>query len=201
MVYGSAIFLCEWLVIVLVATMIGAFILKVSCALCNLLVGAGANSYSPPTPSVSPSIPQTGITTEPRALLVLEDAETPCPRIEIPSWVPKPSFEWAMCIVFAAALVNLVAYFLLDRVLRLAGMATGLNALRSLPMQLIFCPLSFLLHSGMYTAMLPTSFGKGLLIFLIYLMLNALVVAVLFVIGFMIGLAFGLGALRFGLWS
>ena len=198
MVHGSAVFLFELLVVVLIGTMIGAFILKTSCALYNLLAGTFAKSPSLSRPRASDSVPETRITSQPGTAPTLADDWAYRQKVETPLSVPKPSFEWAMCIVFVVALVNALVYFLALRIFRLAGMAAGLGALRSWPIDLILCPLSFFIHSGISAAMLPTSFGKGMLISLIYLFLGALVAVVLYFVLVLVVLIFGPEVLQFG---
>jgi hypothetical protein len=179
MVKGSAIFLGELLAFVLTWTLIGGVILKVSCILYNLLAAASSMSSEPmgsPTPESEP------------------DTRT---NRQSPS-VPKPSIEWAMCIVFVAVLVNMLAGFIVNRVLHLAGLATGLNALRSIPIDFVFFLLGTLIHGGINAAMLPTSFRKGLMIALIQVFLSALIIAVLVIVLVLIALVFALDFSQFG---
>jgi hypothetical protein len=189
MVHGAAVDLCLLLVAALIGTMLGAFILKASCALYNLLAGALAASSGPPTPRASERPPETRITNEPDPTLALKDDWTPRPDPETPLSVPWPSFEWAMCIVFVAALVNILAGFVTGRIMRLAGPLTGFSTLRSMPIYLVLVPLGTLMQGGIIAAMLPTRFGKGLLIALIDLFLGALIAVVLYLGLILVGLS------------
>jgi hypothetical protein len=76
-----------------------------------------------------------------------------------PSSVPEPEFGKAMAITFLTALVNAVPGF----------------ALPSLP-------VSLLVMAGMNSALLPTTFARGLLVALCYLLVGLFVVVVLAVL-------------------
>ena len=76
-----------------------------------------------------------------------------------PSSVPKPLFGKAMGITFVTALVNLVAGF-----------------------ELLSLPVSLLVMAGMNSALLPTTFARGFLVALCYLLVGLFVVVVLAVI-------------------
>ena len=117
MINGSAVLLGELLVGVLIGTLIGAVILKVFCALYNVLASTSAKSSSPPTLRAAGSEPETKNKSEAVCVLpptndrVVSDLPPTSDwsdheSIEKPSGVPKPSFEWSMCIVFATALVE-----------------------------------------------------------------------------------------------
>ncbi len=179
MMKGSAIFLAECVALVLTWTLIGGGILKISCILYNLLAAASSKSSEPLSPPTSESEPETRT-----------NSKSPS--------VPKPSIEWAMCIVFVAVLVNMLAGFIVNRVLRLAGLATGLSALRSIPNDFVFFLLGVLIHSGINAAMLPASFRKGLMIALIQVFLGTLIIVVLVIVVVLIALVFALDFSQFG---
>ena len=156
----------ELLALALAVTLIGGVILKVSCILYNLLACVLSMSFEPPN-SYKPESKPVTVT-----------------NINPPS-VPRPSIEQAMCIVFVAALLSMMAEFIAIRLFRFAGFATGISALRSLPLDLLFFVLAILIHSHINAVMLPTTFGKGLLVALIHVPLSVLVLAVFaFAVGF-----------------
>lgn len=129
MVNGSAVFLCELLVGVFIGTLIGAVILKASCALYNMLVGASGT-------------PAGGMAAEPDSALAANDDWANYQRITSSAGVPKPRIEWAMGIVFFAALVNAGASFIILRIFRTAGQAAGHGVRGTLPIYfLVFIPL------------------------------------------------------------
>jgi hypothetical protein len=76
-----------------------------------------------------------------------------------PSSVPEPLLGKAMGITFVTALVNAVAGF-----------------------ELLSLPVSLLVMAGMNSALLPTTFGRGLLVALCYLLVGLFVVVVLAVL-------------------
>lgn len=193
MIHGAAVDLFLLLVYALIGTLIGAVILKASCALFNLFAGALGEASSPPMPQEAVAKHETGIQVEPAPILMPDD-DARNANLESKPGVPKPSFEWAMGIAFVSALVSAVLYFLLFRILRLVGQAPGLDALKSMPFYLVFSPLSFLLHGATIAAMLPTRFGKGLLIAALYLFFSLLIAAA--VVG-SIALVFGLKTIKF----
>ncbi|HEY7157605.1 MAG TPA: hypothetical protein VH575_26855 [Gemmataceae bacterium] len=104
------------------------------------------------------------------------------------SGVPKPTFERALCIIFFAAFINAVMCFIVLRFLRLTGQVAGTAALRTVPFWLLSYPLGILVLSGINAALLPTRFGKGLLIALIFSFLSLLLAVVV-----LIALVFGSG--------
>lgn len=194
MVHGAAVDMFVLLAGTLVGTLIGAVLLKTSCALFNMLAGAWGELASRPMPQEAAKKHEMGIQVAPASTLT-PNGDASDANLETVPGVPKPSFEWAMGIAFVSALVNAVAGFLLYRILRLAGQAPGLDALKSMPFYLVFSPLSFLVHSATIAAMLPTRLGKGLLIAAIYLFFTLLIAAA--VVG-SIALVFGLKTARFG---
>ena len=95
--------------------------------------------------------------------------------------VPEPDFGKAMLMAFVAAIVNGVVGFGIGIVF-----GTALAAANAPPMQVqlivqaISLPISLLVLAGTITLLLPTSFGRALLISLLYL---AIGIAVAIVIG------------------
>lgn len=211
MVNIFALHFLELVVVFIVGMLIEGAILQASCALFNLL--AGASGLLPPSPvprettvdQVSTSAPAVeSIATSPgsanpnleQAIQTPEDVEADAERIMVLPGVPRLSLDRAMRVVFVAALLNIAASFIVLRVLRLAGLAAGANALRSLPFDLVVIPLSLLVLSCLTTVMLPTSFGKGLLVTLIFLFLS-LVLAVILFGCVVIAMAFGMSIPQF----
>jgi hypothetical protein len=83
--------------------------------------------------------------------------------------------------------------FSVFRVLRLAGQIAGHGVSWSLPNFFVSFPLGFLVPGVLSAAMLPTSYGKGMLVSLIYRFLIFLFTAVILIV-----LVFGLPIARFG---
>ncbi|MHB1426427.1 MAG: hypothetical protein ACYC3I_24970 [Gemmataceae bacterium] len=187
MLHGSAVEFCLLMVEVIFLTLIGGGLLRASCALFNLL--AGSTGHPDSHPRVGESATDAALVPKSEGTKFENSAFTTVPlgkharragkhRVDEESsaallGVPKPSYEWAMCIFFVVILVNVLCCFILSRISRLTGQATGLSALRSVPILLVCSPLFILKQAGMNAIMLPTSFGKGLLIALILLLLRA----------------------------
>lgn len=198
MLKGSALDFLLVIGYIVVGAAMGAVFLKAACAIFNLLAGGSVGPPGRPVRRAAARESSTEITTTPLQKQ-LPAAEEDLPNSEsittaLPG-VPKPSFEQAMAIVFIVALGNLVMIFILDRLSHLAGQVRGAGALLSIPILFLYCPLAFLIHSGTIKVMLPTTFGKGLLIALLYTFLVGLVLAAAFVV---IVLTLGLSALRLG---
>ena len=204
MVHGAAVDF--WVILggILIGALIGAVFLKTSCAFYNMLAGSlgklETETKSELAPVLTPDADRTddessAITKTPlrKRALAADDDWAKYESIATLPDVPKPSFERAMGIVFVAALGNALAGFILLRILRLAGQPAGIGALVSMPINLIYDLLNFLILSGTIKAMLPTSFGKGLLVALLFQLLIAAVLVVVFAL---IVLIFGLSALR-----
>ncbi len=184
MVNSFAVLFCEVIIGVLIGTLIGAFILKISCAVYNFLAGV---SHKPPgLPAV---VAQSGDAPDtPNPAVGTDEAWAEYDRIAMSPGVPIPRFEWAMRIVFFAALVNTTGSFIVLRVVRLAWQASVRRPIGNLPIFLVASPLGMLVLGGICAAMLPTSFRKGLLVSLLYHLFVALLAAA--AVG--IALAFGL---------
>lgn len=195
MVNIFALHFLELIVVFILGMLIQGAILQASCALFNLLAGASASP--PPAPigseaaiepvdesaptaesisagpgSANPSLEQ--------AIPTPQDVEADAERIMVLPGVPRLSLDRAMRVVFVTTLVNIGVSFIILRVLRLAGLAAGANAPRSPSLYLLSSPLHILVLSCMNALMLPTSFGKGLLIGLIFLFFSLLLAAILF---------------------
>ena len=99
-----------------------------------------------------------------------------------PTSVPEPTFGKAMGITFVTVLVNAVAGFAIGFVFAAAHwhrQRISRGRADSLIPQLISFPVSLLVMSAMLSAMLPTSFGRAVLVTLCYALIAVLVVGVL----------------------
>ncbi|HTU16758.1 MAG TPA: hypothetical protein VMG10_01745 [Gemmataceae bacterium] len=172
---------------ILIAIFISAFFLRLSCILYNLLAGA------PDTPS-GPTLggePETDVIGHPEAMA--DDWAGYEKSMKLPG-VPTPTLERAMRIIFFAALVNTTGSFIILRVVRLIGLVAAQGSVRSLSILLFSTPLGILVLGGMIAAMLPTTFGKGVLVSLMYHILVAMLgLAVLFAM-----MVFGISLSLFG---
>ena len=84
---------------------------------------------------------------------------------QAPGAISEPSFGTAMLIVFVATLLNGLISLSLGGVVSAAGANPQFG-------QLIGLPVSLLVLAGMTSAMLPTTFGKGLLVAVLYLVIG-----------------------------
>jgi hypothetical protein len=104
-----------------------------------------------------------------------------------PSSVPEPEFGKAMGITFVTSLVQMVVGFFIGLVTAAGAAAArergqGVDVLA----QLISFPVSLLIMAGMLCAMLPTTFGRAILVTLCYMLVVLLVVGVLVGIVFLV---------------
>lgn len=102
-----------------------------------------------------------------------------------PGAVPEPSFGKAMGIAFVTALVNAMVGFVL-------GLVGGAAALHPLVVQAISFPVALLVMAGMAAAMLPTTFGKGLLVALLTLVVWVIVAVVIAIVVMIVLVPLGL---------
>ena len=102
---------------------------------------------------------------------------------ESPSSVPEPSMGKAIGITFVTTLVNWGVGFLIGLAVGTAGVFAGADQ-RSITVvaQLLSLPISILVMAGMNAALLPTTFTRGLLVALCYLLVVVFVVVVLFLV-------------------
>lgn len=129
--------ICGMLIVVPIAALLGAVILRAACAIFNNLAG-------------------------------------------LHNSVPQPGFGKALGICAATMVVNYAVSFLIAAVF---GVAAAANGKGPTPIAgLISLPAGFLVMSGMLTAMLPTSFGKSLLLTLIVNIIIVLIGVVFFVV-------------------
>lgn len=90
-----------------------------------------------------------------------------------PGSVPGPGFGKAILVVLVTGIVQVVAAFVLGSILAGRGLAM---------INLISLPLSFLVSAGMISALLPTSFVKGLGVAVCEYIMMIVVFAIVFVI-------------------
>lgn len=112
--------------------------------------------------------------------------------------VEEPGIGKGMGILFVALLVQGVAVFALGKVLGVGGgigNGPGFAADRNAQMMtnLIGLPLQLLVMAGLLTAMLPTTFGRAILITLLYTVIAVLIFIVIGLLIFVLMLAGGFG--------
>jgi hypothetical protein len=103
------------------------------------------------------------------------------------SSVPEPAFGKAMGITFVTALVPMVG-FLIGFVIGGGAAAAGARGQGvDVVAQLISFPVGLLVMAGMLSLMLPTTFGRAILVTLCYMLVVLL--GVLLVVGVLVGIA------------
>lgn len=106
-----------------------------------------------------------------------------------PSGVPEPDFGKAMLIVFVTALVNVGVGLLIGFVFGFGAAAGRMNQQSAgLIAQLVSLPVGLLVQAGMLTAMLPTTFGRGILVALLNMVIVIIIVVIIVVL---VALLFG----------
>jgi len=96
-----------------------------------------------------------------------------------PRSVPEPSMSKAMAIMFVVALINEVLAFFIALAIAAIGRASGTYQQNTALMAHLFAlPISLLVMSGFLSGMLPTSFGRAFIITLLYLLIVAVVLAI-----------------------
>ncbi len=127
--------------------------------------------------------------------IVLRAAVTGFNKMSSPdNAVPEPSFMKAMGIAAASTIVSYMVNFAIGFLGAGAMIAGGANPMQAqIIIILISLPAGFLVVAGMLTAMLPASFGKSMIITLLYYLI-AIAIAVFFaVVVFAVGAAIGIG--------
>jgi hypothetical protein len=100
-----------------------------------------------------------------------------------PSSVPEPRLGKAMGIIFVTALVNAVVAFAIGLLVVPGSTTAGANtSSAAIAAQLLPLPVSLLVMASMNAAWLPTTFARGLLVALCYLLVVLFVVVVLLAI-------------------
>jgi hypothetical protein len=100
-----------------------------------------------------------------------------------PRSVPEPPFGDAVRITFVTTLVRAVVVFLIGYLVVLAGAAAGSGERGpTLAAQLLSLPIDIFVMASMNAALLPTTFTRGLLVALCWLLVLLFVVVVLAVI-------------------
>lgn len=100
-----------------------------------------------------------------------------------PESVPEPLLGKAMGITFVTTLVNAIAGFVIGLLVGTGAAAAGASERGpAIVAQLLSLPVSLLVMAGMNSALLPTTFGRGFLVALCYLLVVFFVVVILAVI-------------------
>ncbi len=98
--------------------------------------------------------------------------------------VPEPPLKKAMGVIFATSLAQIVAGYVINVVV--GGDKGGIVF-----EPLVFIPVGFLIMAHMLSVRLPTSFGRGLLVTLCYMLVELVVVAVFVGVAILVpGIAF-----------
>lgn len=101
--------------------------------------------------------------------------------------VPEPSFGKAIGITFVTTLVNFVAGFMIGLVIGGAAAVGGADPQAGgIVAQLVSLPVGFLVMAGMLTLMLPTTFGRALLVALCHFLIVIVIVVV--IVGIVVGI-------------
>jgi hypothetical protein len=190
------VMVCVMAFALLIGTAVGAVILRAACALFNKMVGdTGRPARRRPremeeSERFGERAGGTGIVTEEDAEAgrtpALEDrGEFSSPLVTRPG-VVEPEMGKAMGIVFLTYLVNIVVSFAVGFCLGAGAGAAGAGKAQvqgvSLLANLIALPISLLVLAGMISALLPTTFGKALLISLLYVLIGLVIVVIVAVI-------------------
>jgi hypothetical protein len=158
MVNHLTVLFCGLVIAIFIGALVGAVVVQLSCALYNLLVGARGRLVGPAAARELEHAPKSD-----------EDWARYERQVMLPG-VPRPGFDRAVLIVLIATLVNAPGTFIIFRLLRLAGLATGYSvrgAMLSPVPPAIALPMGILVLAGINAAMLPTTFRKGLLVSLL----------------------------------
>ena len=108
-----------------------------------------------------------------------------------PTSVPEPSFGQAMGIIFVAWLVNLAVGFVLGMIFAGGAAAVGADRTQLMIAQVISIPIGFFVLAGMVTVMLPTTFGRAVLVSLLYLLVAVVVGLIIGIVVAMVLFAMG----------
>lgn len=184
MVNDLAAQFCLVIVGILIAVLIGSFILKWSCVLFDFFAGVKGQPVGPTAPVIKP----------PAELTSKEGGDDEESADEIVAALPGvriPTFEWAMRMIFFATLVNTSGSFIIFQFVRLVGVTAGRGVLTNLSIFLISSPCGILVLAGICAAMLPTHFGKGLLVSLLFHFLVVLLAAAVAAVVYLLALSFG----------
>jgi hypothetical protein len=108
--------------------------------------------------------------------------------------VPEPGFGKALGIVVLNAIASAAAGFPVGMIVGLWGQASGIDEKTTQAVAgLISLPIGFLVMGGLLTLMLPTSFGRALLVTLLQYVVIFLIALVIGIIAAAVLLALGIG--------
>jgi len=149
--------------ILLLILVVGTICLRAACWFYNLMAGSSAG---PPAAGPPAAVP---------------DQYTTPAMLAGPGGVPSPGFGKALGITAITVLVQIVVSFVLA-VVAIRGEMTPAT------INLISLPVSFLVAASMIRFLLPTTFGRALLVAIIqFITLIVCIVLALFVLGGVIG--------------
>ena len=165
--------------ILLLILVVGAILLRAACWFYNLMAGGSASPpaggppgvVGPPPPAAAP--PGTVSPPAPAMMPVATGN---------PSGVPSPGFGKALGITAITVLVQIVVSVLLA-VVAISGEMTAPT------INLISLPVSFIVAASMICVLLPTTFGRALLVAIIqFIALIVCIFLALFVLGGVVGI-------------
>jgi hypothetical protein len=108
--------------------------------------------------------------------------------------VPEPSFGKALGITVVSMIANMAVGFMVGIVIGGGGAAAGANPQHvQIISTLVSLPVGFLVMSGMLTLMLPTSFGRGMLVALLQYAISFAIAIAIGLIVFLVVLLLGVG--------
>ena len=113
-----------------------------------------------------------------------------------PNSVPVPEFERAALITCVTAALQVVVRFMIGRMIGAGAVVLGVGGKKAdVVTLLISLPVSFLIMVLMLTALLPTTFGRALLVTMCYVLLVIIAIALgLAIASVVFGFELGLGA-------
>ncbi len=108
--------------------------------------------------------------------------------------VPEPGFGKALGITLVTMIVNVVVGFMVGLITGGGAAAAGVGAQGAQVISaLISLPVGFFVMAGMLTAMLPTSFGRALLVTLVQYAISIAIAIAIGLVVFVVVLALGIG--------
>jgi hypothetical protein len=170
--------LCQFIL----GSLFGAVILRAACSWYNWMVG---RKRTQPIAALSQTVPEQfpAADDNPYAASVVQPQAGDDPTVG----VPEPSFGQAWLISFVTILVNAIVGFIVGLAVGAGVEAAGADgASLGKVALLVSIPVSFLVFAGMLTAMLPTSFGRALIVTLLYLAVSLLIAVVIGGIAFIV---------------
>ncbi len=185
-------------------------VVAVQCLACWIFNKLAELLFPPPRPSIGWPRPerkkrgahhvQEG--TDPKGRVAVAEAVQPETRSPADAGVPQPTFIQAFTIVLVATILNLVVSVAVNFAIlkwgsaRLPASERLVRIFTPTPVfAWIMLPIAVLLHGGIIAALLPTSFGKGLLVALLCCAISAVLYLVLIVCAVLVHLVLGVPSL------